>query len=89
MSEQQPSDDARDAEVGDALPEDLNAFSWQYMVATEIRLAPTTLIRPLYRTLPRSFRVRDGEVVETTSGLPVLGEVGEGWTAGASPALVE
>jgi uncharacterized membrane protein YphA (DoxX/SURF4 family) len=74
--------------VSDALPEDLNAFSWQYMVATEIRLAPATLMRPLYRTLPRSFRVRDGRVVETTSGLPVLGEVGEGWAADGQPALV-
>ncbi|MDH3403003.1 MAG: hypothetical protein OES32_03445 [Acidobacteriota bacterium] len=75
--------------VSDALPEDLNAFSWQYMVATEVRLAPATLLRPLYRTLPRSFRVLDGRVVETIPGLPELGEVGEGWAAAGRRALLD
>jgi uncharacterized membrane protein YphA (DoxX/SURF4 family) len=63
--------------VSDVEPEELNAFTWQYMMATEIRLAPATLLRPLYRALPRSFRVRDGQVVETISGLPPLGGVEE------------
>jgi hypothetical protein len=63
--------------VSDAEPEDLNAFSWQYMVATEVRLVPGTLLRPLYRTLPRSFRVEDGRVVETINGIPLLGGVEE------------
>ncbi len=74
--------------VSPAEPEDLNAFSWQYMVATEVRLAPPALVKPLYRTLPRSFRVLDGRVVETTSGLPVLGEAGEGWAASGSTGLL-
>lgn len=63
--------------VSDAEPEDLNAFTWQYMVATEVRLAPGTLLRPLYRRLPRSFRVEDGRVVETINGIPPLGGVEE------------
>jgi uncharacterized membrane protein YphA (DoxX/SURF4 family) len=64
--------------LSDVEPEDLNAFTWQHMVAAEIRLAPAALLRPLYRTLPRSFRVRDGEVVETISGLPALGGIEDG-----------
>jgi len=59
--------------VSDVEPEDLNVFSWQYMLATQIRLAPAGLMRPLYRTLPRSFRVEEGRVVETINGLPPLG----------------
>ncbi len=61
--------------VSDALPEELNAFTWQYMVATEVRLVPESMMRPLYRTLPRSFRVLDGRVMETIPGVPTLGVV--------------
>lgn len=46
------------------------AFFWQWGPAFEVREAPPALLRPLYRTLPRSFLVRDGEVAETWSGLP-------------------
>ena len=63
--------------VSDVEPEDLNAFTWQYMVATEVRLVPSTLLRPLYRRLPRSFRVEDGRVLETLDGIPPLGGVEE------------
>lgn len=31
---------------------------------------PRVLLRPMYRSLPRSFLWRDGEVIETVSGLP-------------------
>lgn len=48
------------------------AFYWQWGPAFEVREAPPALLRPLYRTLPRSFLVRDGEVEETWSGLPPL-----------------
>lgn len=69
--------------LSDVEPEELNTFTWQYMMATEIRLAPATLLRPLYRALPRSFRVRDGVVVETTFGLPALGGLEPGVEDGA------
>lgn len=48
------------------------AFYWKWGPAFEVREAPPALLRPLYRRLPRSFRVRDGEVAETWSGLPPL-----------------
>ncbi|MEM8930381.1 MAG: MauE/DoxX family redox-associated membrane protein [Acidobacteriota bacterium] len=38
----------------------------------EVREAPKPLLRPLYRTLPRTFRVVDGLVTETYAGLPPL-----------------
>jgi hypothetical protein len=31
---------------------------------------PQALLRPLYRRLPRSFRVEDGRVTATWAGLP-------------------
>lgn len=46
------------------------AFFWQWAPAFESRQAPEELLTPLYRTLPRSFAVEDGEVTETWSGLP-------------------
>lgn len=46
------------------------AFFWKWGPAFEVREAPPALLRPLYRRLPRSFRVEDGEVAETWSGLP-------------------
>lgn len=56
--------------LSDVSPEQLHAFTFRWGPAFAIRLAPTPLLRPLYRTLPRSFRVVDGAVVETWSGLP-------------------
>lgn len=35
-----------------------------------LQAAPTALLRPLYRRLPRSFLVEDGRVLATYSGLP-------------------
>ena len=46
------------------------AFFWQWGPAFEIREVPEALLRPLYRELPRSFRVVDGRVEETWPGLP-------------------
>lgn len=54
-----------------ASPEEARAgFYWQWGPAFEIREAPRPLLRPLYRTLPRSFEVRDGLVEATWPGLP-------------------
>jgi uncharacterized membrane protein YphA (DoxX/SURF4 family) len=49
---------------------DLAEFNWTQAPAFEVREAPEALLKPLYRTLPRSFKVVDGKVVETRSGLP-------------------
>jgi uncharacterized membrane protein YphA (DoxX/SURF4 family) len=56
--------------------EERAAFFWQYGPAFEIREVPETLLRSLYRTTPRSFEVRDGEVVRTFTGIPPAAEVG-------------
>lgn len=53
-----------------ATPEEHQAFFWNWGPAFEIREAPATLLGPLYRSLPRSFRVEDGRVTETHRGLP-------------------
>jgi uncharacterized membrane protein YphA (DoxX/SURF4 family) len=55
-------------------PEVVNAFAWMQAPVFEVREGPSDLLRPLYRTLPRSFAVTDGEVTETISGLPSLDE---------------
>lgn len=51
-------------------PEELFAFQFGQGASFEIHEAPEPLLRPLYRELPRSFRVVDGRVAETWSGLP-------------------
>ena len=56
--------------LSSATPDENRTFFWSYGPAFEIREAPPTFLSPLYRTLPRSFRVQDGVVVETVSGLP-------------------
>ncbi len=56
--------------LSSATPDENRTFFWSWGPAFEIREAPPTFLNPLYRTLPRSFRVEDGVVVETVSGLP-------------------
>ena len=56
--------------LSSATPDENRAFFWSYGPAFEIREAPPTFLGPLYRTLPRSFRVVDGVVAETVAGLP-------------------
>jgi len=51
-------------------PEERQAFFWTWAPGFDAVQAPEPLLAPLYRSLPRSFRVRDGEVVETWAGLP-------------------
>lgn len=58
-----------------ASEEELFNFRFGRGPSFEIREAPAALLQPLYRTLPRSFLVRDGEVIETYSGLPPLAEL--------------
>ncbi|HEX4953276.1 MAG TPA: MauE/DoxX family redox-associated membrane protein [Thermoanaerobaculia bacterium] len=52
--------------------EQMHRFYWERGPLFEIREAPPSLLKPLYRRLPRSFLVRDGLVVETYSSLPPL-----------------
>jgi hypothetical protein len=53
-------------------------FYWRWGPAFAVREAPPALLRPLYRRLPRSFLVRDGEVAATWSGLPPLERIAAG-----------
>ncbi len=53
-----------------ASPEALGEFRWTWGPTFELRETPEPLLRPLYRTLPRSFLSRDGVVVLTSPGLP-------------------
>lgn len=69
-----------------ATPEQVTAFFWQWGPAFEIVEVPEGVLAPLYRQLPRSFRVVDGEVVETWSGLPPA-MVGGGEMSGEASAL--
>jgi uncharacterized membrane protein YphA (DoxX/SURF4 family) len=64
------------AEGGDVLvlsaspSEQHRAFFWRFGPAFQVVETPEPLLRPLYRRLPRSFRVEDGRVTETYAGLP-------------------
>ncbi len=51
-------------------PEAHQPFFWQYGPAFEVREVPLAMIRPLYRSTPRSFRLEDGRVTQTAAGLP-------------------
>ena len=64
-----------------ASDEERFTFRFTWGPAFEIREAPAALMRPLYRTLPRSFLVRQGRVAETWNGLPPL----ERWDAAGGP----
>lgn len=46
------------------------AFFWRFGPRFQIVETPEPLVRPLYRRLPRSFRVENGKVTETWPGLP-------------------
>jgi hypothetical protein len=53
-----------------ATPEEERAFFWKWGPAFQIRQTPPEMLRPLYRRLPRSFTVQDGQVTETFAGMP-------------------
>jgi hypothetical protein len=50
--------------------EDQRAFFWRAGPSYEIRDVPPALLRTLYRSLPRSFLVENGRILETLPGLP-------------------
>jgi hypothetical protein len=56
-----------------ATPEEIQGFDMLHGAPNDMIVhAPTELLRPLYRRLPRSFLVVDGVVTETYSGFPPL-----------------
>lgn len=61
-----------------ATPEQVFQFRWTQGPVFQVVETPAELLRPLYRRLPRAFRVKDGEVVETWTGLPPLARVASG-----------
>ncbi|MDJ0976247.1 MAG: hypothetical protein QNJ98_17435 [Planctomycetota bacterium] len=59
-------------------PSQIKLFKWDTGPTFEIRHAPATLLRPLYRRTPRSALVENGTVVRTYDGLPPSGAVSGG-----------
>lgn len=53
-----------------ATPEQIFEFRWSQGPVFQVVETPAELLRPLYRRLPRAFRVKDGQVTETWTGLP-------------------
>jgi uncharacterized membrane protein YphA (DoxX/SURF4 family) len=61
----------------DATLEEKTAFTWQWGPTFPVHEAPTPLLRPLYRSLPRSFLAEDGRVLRTVPGLPAADVPGD------------
>lgn len=57
------------AVLADVTPEQKNEIFWRHAPAFALHETPAALLRPLYRTLPRSFLVEEGRVVRTESGV--------------------
>ena len=55
-----------------AAQEDVDLFNLSRQPVFSVSPCPVGVIRPLYRTLPRSFLARDGRVVRTFEGWPPL-----------------
>jgi uncharacterized membrane protein YphA (DoxX/SURF4 family) len=55
-----------------ASSEAVSTFQWTQAPAFPVLEAPYAMLRPLYRRLPRSFLVEDGEVIDTVSDLPPM-----------------
>ena len=56
--------------LADFTLEQRQALFWRVAPAFVLHEAPRALLRPLYRRLPRAFRVEGGVVVTTWSALP-------------------
>ncbi len=61
--------------LSSSAPEKLFTFRWTRGPAFAVVETPAALLRPLYRRLPRAFRVKDGRVTETYAGLPPLSQI--------------
>jgi len=64
--------------LADFTVEEQRALFWTLAPAFDLHETPAAMLRPLYRTLPRSFAVSDGRVTETWAGLPPLAAGGAG-----------
>jgi len=58
------------AVLGEVSPERRQEMFWTLAPAFDLHDVPPALLRPLYRRLPRSFRVENGRVTATWNGLP-------------------
>lgn len=58
------------AVLAEVSPERRQELFWTISPAFDLHDTPPALLRPLYRTLPRSFRVEDGRVTATWNGPP-------------------
>lgn len=56
--------------LADFTQEEQMELFWRLAPAFDLHQAPTALLRPLYRTLPRTFFVEEGRVTRTYPGLP-------------------
>jgi uncharacterized membrane protein YphA (DoxX/SURF4 family) len=56
--------------LSEVTPDRRQELYWTVAPAFELHDVPRAILRPLYRSLPRSFRVEDGVVTETWNGLP-------------------
>jgi hypothetical protein len=59
--------------LANATLEEKTAFTWQWGPTFSLHQGEPALLRPLYRTLPRSFLAEDGRVLRTVPGLPAAG----------------
>ena len=55
--------------LADLKPEERLALFWRFAPAFDLHEVPNALLRPLYRTLPRSFLLDGGRVVRTAPGI--------------------
>jgi uncharacterized membrane protein YphA (DoxX/SURF4 family) len=53
-----------------ASAEAVSTFEWTHAPGFAVQEAPYAMLRPLYRRLPKSFLVEDGEVTRTSFDLP-------------------
>lgn len=58
--------------LASATPQEHFQFFWSRGPSFPLKEVPAALLRPLYRSLPRSFEVQDGKVVRTFPGLPPI-----------------
>lgn len=58
--------------------EELFQFRFTHGASFDVLETPEPIMSPLYRTLPRSFLMEDGRVLQTWSGLPPLDELRAG-----------
>ncbi len=59
-----------------ATPDAISKFSLTTGASFTVISAPATLVRPLYRRLPRSFLVDEGRIRRTWAGLPPFTDLG-------------